>query len=394
MSAQIDPTLAWPDHFVKYGFAVLRNQIDPAWCAQALDRIRERHVRGEGKDLPFDQWTTKNVELTGKVPGDDVLDRVFDFPNIRKIICTMFGTEEIGKPHGWSGQVNYQIFLTPFNPDVKPQKLWGGHIDFGGNIIPVFGDSFVMQVALHETEPHGGNITVIPGSHKLVQQRAKDDPQTQYPYDFADFPFTEPFEFVAKPGDVFLMHHLMFHSGNPCVGATHKPRIALHCQVHRGSFLTKIDPCDPNNSPWLRSFALNGPHEDPDDEQRYIRFCAAKKAMWGVWRSGDGAAQYRLYTGSDGTLHAKLKLSDGTEREMDNRRFNGEALTFEQDPSQLPAPSRRAGAATATAGARARAVMRLDPADGERLTLELETPDGPLTLALRRTEKFTGRLRE
>lgn len=386
MTAPIDPSLAWPDHFVKYGFAVLRNQVDPTWCAQALERIRERHVEGAGKDLPFDQWTTKNIQLTPRnVPGDDLLDRVFDQPNTRKIIYTMFGTEEIGRPHSWSGEPRYQIFLNPFNPDAQPHKLWGGHIDFGGNIIPVFGDSFVMQVALHETEPHGGNITAIPGSHRLVQQRAKDNPRTQYPYDFDDFPFIDPFEFVARPGDVFLMHHLMFHSGNACVGPTRKPRIALHCQVHRGSFLTKIDPADPDNSPWLRSFALNGPHEDPDDEQRYIRFCAAKKAMWGVWQSGDGATRFRIYTGGDGTLHAKLTLADGTEREMDKRRFDGETLAFEQDLKDFPAR----GGATAT---RARAVMRVDPSDPERMTVQWEVPNGPATLPLKRTQRFAGRL--
>ncbi|HVF09532.1 MAG TPA: hypothetical protein VNA16_01945, partial [Abditibacteriaceae bacterium] len=185
MTFVIDPEMHWADHFVKYGFAVLRNQVSQEFTEKALERVR-LHVEGEGKDLPFDAWTVNNVQRPAQPIRDPFLDTIFDQPNIRHIINTMYGTSEVGAPNGWSGNRNYQIFVAPFDPDHQPRPFHGGHIDFGGNLIPIFGNAFVIQVALRDTEPFGGNITVIPGSHKLVQQRAMENPYTQYPYDFAD----------------------------------------------------------------------------------------------------------------------------------------------------------------------------------------------------------------
>ena len=258
--------------------------------------------------------------------------------------------------------------------------MQGGQIDLGGHLIPKFGDAFVMQVALHETEPMGGNITAIAGSHVQVQKRAIDDPLTQYPYDFEDFVFAEPYEFVAQPGDVFLMHHLLFHSGNPCCGPTRKPRIALHCQVQRSTFLTLADPADPSNPPWVRSFTLNGRVEDHDDEQRYIRFSEAKKAMWGVWTSDDGRTSYKVYTWINGALRAKVCTADGREQVSHGARFDGRALRFEQTFGGHEAACR--------------ATLQREPGDEPMMLCTPAPIDGgqPRTMRLRRTEVFTSRI--
>lgn len=382
---QIDDSLHWTDHFVKYGFAVLRGQVGRDFTTRALEQVRQ-HVVGDGRDLPFDQWTTENIRREQRVPGDPVLDAVFDQPGVRDIIHTMFGTDQVGAPTGWSGKPLYQIFVNPFNPDATPHPLQGGHIDFGGHLIPKFGDAFVMQVALHETEPMGGNITAIPGSHVQVQKRAIDDPYTQYPYDFKDFVFEAPYEFVAQPGDVFLMHHLLFHSGNPCCGPTRKPRIALHCQVQRSTFLTLADPADASNPPWVRSFTLNGRVEDPDDEQRYIRFSEAKTSMWGVWTSEDQRTSYKVYTWVDGALRAKVRTPDGQERLGRAARFDGRELSFEQ---VLPADAAAGGRETAC-----RATLQREPGDEPMMRCTLAPVDGgePRTMRLRRTEVFTSRI--
>jgi hypothetical protein len=394
MTFEIDTNLHWTDHFIKYGFAVLRNQVSREFIDGALQRIRE-NVEGPGRDLPFDQWTVNNVKFVGEVPGDPVLDTVYEQPNIRHIIDTMFGTSEVGTPTGWSGVPAYRVFLTPFDPDYKTERLWGGPIDFGGNMIPAFGDAFVIQVALHDTEPFGGNITVVPGSHKLVQQRAIENPLTQYPYDFDDFPFTEPYEFVAKAGDVFIMHHLCFHTGNSCGGATRKPRIALHTQAQRGSFLTLADPADPNNCPWVQSFTLNGRHEDPDDQKRYLDFVESKKSMWGVWESDDGDAYFKVYTWIDGALRAKIRLGSAPEQISRNARFDGRQLKFQMDcePAFIGA---NGNGQTATL-TQCRAILEIDSEDRERMICTItpeDSSDAPATIHLKRTEIITTRLPE
>lgn len=367
---QIDTSIPWHEHFVKYGFAVLRDQLDHTWARQALERVQS-HTVGEGRDLPFEQWTTQNVRIGNDqvVPGDPLLDTVYDQPKLRDIIATLYGTPEVGAPTGWSGKRDYRIFLTPFNPDVKPVPLWGGHIDFGGNLIPLFGNAFVMQVALHDTQPHGGNITIIPGSHKLVQKRAIDDRLTQYPYDFEDFPFTEPYEFVANAGDVLLMHHLSYHTGNSCCGTARKPRIALHCQVQRSTFLTRADPDDATNPPWVRSFTLNGFIEDPDDEQRYLRFCDAKKAMWGVWTTDDGTTRYKIYTFYDGSLRVTFHENNEPDHLSIRARFDGQRLTFHHT---IPVNHSKGTAASACPVT----TLERDPADAEHLHLTRRAADG------------------
>lgn len=375
MPFEIHESMPWTEHFVQYGFAVLRNQVSREFIDAALERLRD-HVEGEAKHLPFDEWTTHNTQVCARVPGDPVLDAIYDQPNIRRIIDTMFGTSEVGSPNGWSGKPEYRIFIRPFDPDYKPRPLRGGHIDFGGNIIPAFGDAFVIQVCLRDTEPHGGNITVIPGSHKLVQKMAIDNPYVQYPYDFADFPFTEPYEFVAKAGDVLLMQHLMFHEGNPCGGATRRPRLALHLQVQRSTFLTEADPANTHDSPWIKSFTLNGYHSDPNDQQRYQEFNANKKAMWGLWEN-DGL-RYKIYTGSDGQLHAKITIN-GEEQVGANARFDGKHLNFDQWWGE--------------SHTRAHAVLTVEANDPERMRGTVTPDEGkPVAFELTRTEVFTTRL--
>jgi len=388
MPFALDESLHWTDHFVKYGFAVLRNQVPREFCETALEKLRD-HVDGPGKNLPFDQWTTKNIKnRTTENPHDPVLDKVYDLPNIRRIITTMFGTDQIGEPDSWDGKPDYRIFINPFNPDEQPKKLWGGHIDFGGNLIPLFGCAFILQVCLRDTEPLGGNITHVPGSHKLVQAQAVKSPLAQYPYDFENFPFTEPYEFVARAGDVFLMHHLSFHSGNPCVGPTRQPRLALHLQVTRTTFLTKADPNDATNSPWVKSFTLNGFVEDPNDQKRYEDFGTSKRAMWGIWASDDGQTRYKVYTWIDGCLWCKSKRGDAGEVLCSDRPyFDGKTLKLDET-IDVGSPS-SGGTLTQT---RCKTTLEIDPANADRMLAKIQ-PEGAAAqvLSLRCTERFTGR---
>jgi hypothetical protein len=54
------------------------------------------------------------------------------------------------------------------------------------------------------------------------------------------------------------------------VGRT--PRVALTGEVFRETFLTKVDPSEPDLSPWERSLALNGYYEEtrPEIENDYF----------------------------------------------------------------------------------------------------------------------------
>jgi ectoine hydroxylase-related dioxygenase (phytanoyl-CoA dioxygenase family) len=171
----------------------------------------------------------------------------------------MFGSPERFSPDSYAA-----LFMTLYDPAAKRVARTKGHIDFVNKPIPALGRGFVTQIALLDRESFGGNITIWPGTHKLVQKAVIDDPEWRFPTNWDDIPQGEPFEFVAEAGDALLFHHLVAHGGNP--NCTRMPRLNLHCQCWQHEWLTEIDPAKPV-SPWERSLALNGYHAIHANEQ-------------------------------------------------------------------------------------------------------------------------------
>ena len=60
MTWAIDQKLHWTDHYAEYGFAVIKNTLDPKFIDAALAEIREMFGH---QNLPLNQWTTKNTPL-------------------------------------------------------------------------------------------------------------------------------------------------------------------------------------------------------------------------------------------------------------------------------------------------------------------------------------------
>jgi hypothetical protein len=249
MTFTIDTSLSWTDHFAEYGFAVLKGLVGREFCQEALAEVR----RVVDDDRPLNEWTLEKPGLKYTVfyPGQNpVLEKLYDQPGLREALNELFGgkmTELI--------RHYYTLWLNPCNPDAKPRLKPLGHIDSGDLYR---GLSF--QISLVDTEPFSGNMTVFPGTHKLVQKAVIDNPElataggafigVKRPY--------EPYEFIAEVGDVLLVHHMAFHSGNPSHSANRVPRVALRAEAFRPASIKVIDPSDPNLSPWERSCASNG----------------------------------------------------------------------------------------------------------------------------------------
>lgn len=78
----------------------------------------------------------------------------------------------------------------------------------------------------NDVEPQGGGIHVVPGGHRLVEEKARAHAEGRQLYEkwknITDFP--ETVEVIGEAGDFALLHHLMPHA------ASHnhrpKPRIA------------------------------------------------------------------------------------------------------------------------------------------------------------------------
>jgi hypothetical protein len=251
--------------------------VDHSWCDEALNEVRKIVCN----DRPLTEWVNDNPEKhnnsdahpgqwhypffqdpgrTGWTPQNPVLESLYDQPRLRAALDQLHGD-----PDAWDGVRNYYIFLNPYNPKAKTEIEPQGHIDFTVPI-PVLYRGFTFQIALVDTKPFSGNTTIYPGTHVPVQKALMADPNRAITQ--ANESLTgpvEPYEFVAKVGDVLFMHHLVYHSGNPSHAPNRKPRIGLHAESFRKEWPTSIDPNKVTMSPWERSLALNGFHEANDE---------------------------------------------------------------------------------------------------------------------------------
>jgi hypothetical protein len=268
MSFQIRRNMHWTDHYVEYGFAVIKNVVGPEFINPALSEIR-RLIKN---DLPLNQWNKQNAPTRVDGSGDNpVLAQVYDQPGIQEIIKTMFGHED-----HWNHERAFQLFINPFDPDARQVLSDRGHLDFVRTPIPIFGSGFMFQVSLVRSEPFSGNLTIYPGSHKPVQAALAKNPDLFYPdsQEIVQAITCEPYEFVAEPGDVCVFHHLVGHNGNPSHATGKSPRITLHCQGLCENWLQEIDPSAKGMSPWRRSLAFTGgPYRVVEDElQKILRY--------------------------------------------------------------------------------------------------------------------------
>lgn len=250
-----EPDLHWTDHYVKYGFAVIRGLVN----RQYIDRALAEVVRIVDYDKPVHEWTTgepspERQKRITEASNNAVLAEIYDQPELRACIDEMFGS-----PDDFNNERQFKLFVNVYNESAKAAVATDGHIDFVKTPVPLLGSGFMFQVCLSPSDEFGGNITIYPGTHIPIQKAVIDNPDWRYPDDADCIPVVEPFEFVAEPGDVLLFHHLVYHSGNACHGANRRPRIALHCQALRHDWLEEVDPQDPTLSPWARSMAQNGP---------------------------------------------------------------------------------------------------------------------------------------
>lgn len=270
----IDASLHWTDHFVEYGFAILRGLVSRDYCERA---VAEMH-RIVDDPRPLTEWTSdqpgnrynipyyEDPGRCGTVERSPVLEQVFDDPDFLAMIDTMFGGPDV-----FDGVRNLIVMLRCYDPEGKPDA-GSIHMDYQSQPAPILARGFAAQVALSGTAPSGGNTLVWPGTHKQVQKALIDFPDRQFPDLYSEITLDmEPVEFVAEPGDVLLMHPIAVHSASLNQAPGRKPRIAIFTECYRSKWFTEIDPATPNLSPYERSIGLNGYYKDTRDNASSCR---------------------------------------------------------------------------------------------------------------------------
>jgi len=273
MAFQIDTNLHWTDHYVRYGFCVIKRAVPKPFCEAGV----AAYQKALGTSLPPQQWSTETLShehLHGRINLHDpelrsTLETAYDLPGVQEIAATMFGGYD-----KWSGMQAAAPFLAVYHEENEQSLMDYGHVDFAEVRIPIIGDALVMQISLVDTEPFSGNITIYPSIHKPLQQRLLNDEGFWYadtgPRHDAWRAFTgviDPYEFVAEAGDVLLFHHQVGHGGNVNAAANRSPRVAIHAQLSQKDWPNAVDPDRPNISPWERSVSLNGKIDLPYDER-------------------------------------------------------------------------------------------------------------------------------
>lgn len=267
MTWAIDQKLHWTDHYVEYGFAVIKHAIPEDFTRPALDEVRRVLEFG---DTPLNQWRLPKHAVHMPYNGSNytTLPTVYDQPTFKKIVETFFG----GTDH-LSTDRAFQLFVSTFNPEGKADVSPNGHIDFVNTPVPIVGSGAMFQLSLVDAEPFSGNISIYPGSHKVIQKLLIDDPDRQFPTDpkINEALHAEPYEFVAEKGDLLIFHHLVGHSGNNNFAAGHTPRVVIHGQILLDIWPRDVDPVAPRFGPWERSMATNGKYRTRRDELEWIK---------------------------------------------------------------------------------------------------------------------------
>lgn len=254
MGFEIDTSLSWTEHYVKYGFAVLKGLVDRPFCAEALAEIREL----VGETRPVDEWTSEKpgqrytVVYHGQSP---VLDRIYQRPRLLAALHELLGDD--GVRFGSTDPTDperrhFALWLNPYDPKARPRLNPLGHIDSGS---PYRGLSF--HLSLVDTEPFSGNTTFFPGTHKLIHAalRANPDPEDKGGI-FPQVPrLIPPYEFVAEAGDVAFVHHLLCHTGNPSHSPNRLPRVVLRVEAFTERERDITDFGNDRSSAWARSYA-------------------------------------------------------------------------------------------------------------------------------------------
>lgn len=214
--------------FDRDGFLIIRNAITP----EQVVTIRQAILDLIPRDLNFPKkyWAINagRIKPYHDGYGDTETRRghedngIFDGPEYMPLLCNekvyaaaaqLLGTQEL---HVEDGTIGVTI-RNDFGPTLS-QDL---HIDAS---VPEELDNFLFTPEelhvggcyyLTDVEPGGGGIHVVPGGHKLVEERAKADPRGRHLYDnwvnITDFP--DPIEVTAAAGDYILTHSMLPHAG-------------------------------------------------------------------------------------------------------------------------------------------------------------------------------------
>ena len=85
-------------------------------------------------------------------------------------------------------------------------------------------------IFLNDVGPDSGGTRVWPGSHRVLEALAKDQPHYEWRAalmaDMADLQLGEPIELTPARGAVLFLHHLIGHAGSH--NASNRPRFAIN----------------------------------------------------------------------------------------------------------------------------------------------------------------------
>lgn len=205
------------------GFTLVRGIIPPDTVKRAVEALWKR----VGAD-PGDRGTWTGIRRGPEMMAEPALTACYT-PEVLATAARLAGVPDAGfRPP------EQACSLHAFPSDGE-WKMPGPHIDHSirADNYKAFPPPFhIASIAyLGKVEPQGGATVVWPGSHRLIEQRARENPREfefmwQLNQEVPKMDLGEPVEVPAEAGDILFYHYLLAHAGSKNV--SERPRFALN----------------------------------------------------------------------------------------------------------------------------------------------------------------------
>lgn len=204
--------------FWEQGYLLIKGVLTPEETAAARDYILNLMPRD--LSIPM-HWSNNAGRIKPfKVPNNHTYDVPELIPLMQNERLYRVAAQLLGSPRLRVGDGSLGVTLR--NSSAGPILSQNVHLDPS---VPPEIDQFLfspeeLQIGgcyyLSDVRDTGGGIHVVPGGHRLVEERAKTDPQGRQMYNrwkkIEDMP--ETVEVTGEAGDFALLHHLMPHAAS------------------------------------------------------------------------------------------------------------------------------------------------------------------------------------
>jgi hypothetical protein len=254
------------EHFVRYGYVVVKDCFDPESAAAWIDRAWIRF--GYDRNTP-EQWVEKRIQLStlDSVDAQDFAPKAW-----AAAVQLLGGEDRIELPWQWNDGFIANLGVgddRPWQPPSAEVSGWHKDGDFFRHFLDSPEQGLLTIVLWTDMYHRGGGTYIAADSVPVVARYLAEHPEgvlaTEFDFQALARQCTDFRELTGEAGDVVLMHPFMLHATSQNVikhgRLITNPPIALRRPMN-------LDPDDPSELSAVERAVLHGLGEDRFDFQR------------------------------------------------------------------------------------------------------------------------------